>query len=302
LDTQDSTSTTQFSASGVTRTLKTRMVMDKPNGRMKVQHFADGSKISAEIMVEGTKVYVRGRNGGPWKVLPMDAQSQKTLEGLGVAFGANSQGGLAGLPKTDGAALAAASAGGISVDAAQPLTATGKLGWLKHRGWRADHLAKAEKRVYKRLAELKKHQSYERLVAADDSGTGTKAMRVHHDIKNANRAFDEELVKLDENGQAVERTQFIRADRWPGGNEKIPKSSRHWEQVAPTAPTDVTDTTLIELGHSRILRSHENHGAMVTDEAEMVSHSYLGDVTLHTQWEHHKVNETIDPAEFDRSK
>jgi hypothetical protein len=54
------------------------MVMDKPHGRMKMQHFSESGEVTAELLVEGGTVYVRGPMRPQWTALPMDAQTQKS--------------------------------------------------------------------------------------------------------------------------------------------------------------------------------------------------------------------------------
>lgn len=303
LDTLDTTSTTTFMADGVTRTLKTRVLMDKPNGRMKIQHFTDSGEIATELLVEGTAVYVRGRQNPTWQQLPMDAQTQATLATMGVNFGSASQGGLAGLPRSDGAALAAAvSPQAASAVAARRGTPEARLSLLRRRHWGHADLARADARIQRQLAARKQHQRFERLRGADDSNRGLKAIRCRFAKADVDRPWDEELVKVDADGQAVERRQFIRADRWPGGVDKIPADAPRWHQVVPGVASDMTDSSLVELGRSTVISSQTIHGATVPQEAEMVSHSYLGTVTLHTKWDNQHVNEVVDPREFDLSR
>ena len=92
------------------------------------------------------------------------------------------------------------------------------------------------------------------------------------------------------------------ADRWPGGAAKIPPDAPRWRQVVPGVPSDVTDASLVELGHSTVINSQHIHGATVPQEAVMVSHSYLGTVTLHTTWDNRHVNEALDPGDFDLNR
>jgi hypothetical protein len=303
VDTLDTISTTTVMAQGLTRTLKTRMLMDKPHGRMKMQHFGDSGEVTAEFLVEGGTVYVRGPMKPTWTALPMDAQTQASLEAQGIAPGTTGKGGLAGLEKSDGAALQAASQP-AALDAAEPASGTpeAELGLLRHRGWNRSQMARADQRIRRRLLARKARLTFDRVAGADDAARGLKALRQRHDAGNPNRPYDEELLKLDANGQVVERTQFLRQSRWPGGQTKLPKQARRWDQVAPGVPTDITDSPLVELGHSVVLRSHAARGAVVQDETESVSHTGDGPVTMHTQWQYNHVNEAVDPAEFDRNR
>lgn len=304
LDTLDVITETQISTDSVTKTVKTRMLMDKPHGRMKIQTFGAQDHVTAEIMIDGSEVYLRGP-GVPWKKLALDPQTQKSLESMGASFGAASGGGLAGLDKSDGAALAA-----VAQPASEPASVSGPaeavaasdLPLLKQRHWSKAHRDRAQKRIQKRLKAAHAKQSFERLARNDDEGKHWKALHSRYDKANKHRPYDDEVVKLDSNtGQAMERVQFIRASRFPGGPQHVPKGSRLMEQVAPGTDAD-SDDPLVELGHTKVLRAHEQGGAVVQDESESVSHSYLGTVVMHSQYHGHKVNEPVDPAEFDRSK
>jgi hypothetical protein len=305
IDTLDTVIDSTLTSSRINKTLRTRLVMDKTKGMVKVQQLDAGNTVTAELLVQGTTVSVRGRQGD-WKDLPMDAQSQGMLESMGVRFGTNSLGGIAGLEKSDGAALAAASAPAsvATAEDVSPSADAQPMGLLRHRGWSKVQLDKAYARAQKRVARLKKKASYERLEAADDPSGHLKALRVRRNTDDASRPWDEELQKVDENtGVRVESVQFIRVSRWPGGKDHIPAGARHLHQIVPEVGTPANDDEdLVEVTHHKVLSQKTIHGAVIPLEAESVSTSQNTVLTVHTSWKPSKVNAAINLIEFKKNR
>lgn len=308
LDTLDTIIETEVDVRGKMKKLRSRLLMDKTVGAVKLQHYLDNGGIAAELMVQGTDCYVRGRDGGDWRKLPIDAQSKALLESFGVQYGSKNEGGIAGLEKSDGAALAAAeapeAAEAFSAAAAVSGTSEAELPRLKKRGWKKANLVKAQGRIKKRLQRRKSKARFERWAAMDDKAKGRKAMRVKRKESDANRPWDEELVMVDEaTGLEVEHRRFIRHGRFPGGKKMIPKGARRLHQVAKAEAAPASeDDELVEINSSRVLKFRESRGAVIAEESETISGTFDGELKMNVKWKEARVNHRIDPKEFDRKR
>jgi hypothetical protein len=269
VSTLDTRIDTIVEANGRTAVSHTHMMMDKAKGAMRFQRLDDKDQVKSEIMVQGTSAYYHSA-AGQWVKLPMDDQTRGTLESLGVPM-ESPQTGLAGFEKQD---------------AAQASTTQAASG-------RQVLSAKAKQRISKRVARKKKHLNFERRHEMDDEARHLRGIRHKPGIDAKNLPYDEEDEKIDEtNGMKMERSRWVRAEHFPGGQDKIPREARHRQA------DDGGD--MVETEHHQVTKVMKAHGVDLPEEMEVYQHTARGKISRHTKWTQVKVNEGIEARAFER--
>lgn len=302
VDTLDTVIETQVQAGGMDRTLTIRLVMDRTVGKLKAQTLGPNGEVLSQILVDGANVFARGQQGD-WLALPMDAPTRATLEGLGARFGKDAEGGLAGLERSDGAAIETAAQADTTptamADDLSPSAAGEDLPLLRRRHFSPHQLDQARQRIQRRLERRKKGLQITRVATLDKDGR--RSLRLHSLGGPKARPWDDELVSVDVNsGLTLESSQFIRASRFPGGKKHVSKKARRLRDRVPGASEDTDADPLIELTRHQVLKTERRGGAELVTEAETVNQTMDGEMTVHTHWKASKVNVPIDAKEFQR--
>lgn len=301
----------QVEMNGRTSTSRVHMALDKARGAMRMQHLdAKTGEVKSDMMVDGNKVYYKSA-GGKWIKLPEpDAQTKATLESMGVALGANSKtlaGGEALSPEEKalniteretlkgyhlrlarqavGAPLPAAASvsGTVATDNMEMTQLTPRL---------KKALEARQARIKRKIAKMKQRMEIEREPESDRPEINCLALR-HRPKDPGHHPWDEELVHIDKNnGMAMERVRYMLAERYPGGEKKIPAKAVHRKSKE--------GKDLVEISRVKVNKTTKIKDIDMPEESESHHFTVAGTVTRKTKWKQMKVDEGVEKGMFSR--
>jgi hypothetical protein len=299
-----------YNGDKVINTARMRMVYDKSKGAMLAQALDNNGNITSQILSKGTRVWSRGRRKG-WTEMPMDAQTKETLENMGVDF--NGGQGMAGgeLVEAPGEDAIVSGAYSNTPEFQDPSVGAGPRARpafriLKGKHWSKEKIQRVKNRIQGRIDKSREKKEFARARELDDPGKKRKGLvsRFKKGIKN--KPWEEETLLVDEEtGLVVERRQWVKAKKWPGGKRKISRAvnvRKGRSQTGPLATPDqnIGDDDLVEIGHLKVTKVKKMNGAAVPEETEAVNYTTAGKVRMKMRWGDVKVNEGVDERVFER--